>query len=312
MPQASADYDAARHGVAVFDGGDRGWIEMEGPDAAGFLQRLLSSDVNQLRDGGGQWSALLDGKGHWIADLLLFRFEGRFGLDLPAQRVEKVLQMLQLFHFGEKLAWQGGDAARLLALGPRAAPALADAGLAVPGTEQDEFAVGRSGELLVLRRPDRGAACVELLGPVDAVKERLLAGGAVAGSARTLEALRIEAFQPRFGADFDEESTLPESGEWRRASLTKGCYAGQEVVARVNTYGEAPWQLCRLELEAEAPGAELADEAGKAAGRVTSSSGRAGLGRLRRRYALEGKRLWAAHAGARVPVIVHPRPRRLG
>ncbi|MBT5101637.1 MAG: aminomethyl transferase family protein, partial [Planctomycetes bacterium] len=64
-PGVGAEYEAARDGIALFDGGDRGWIEITGPDTADFLQRLLSSDVSKLEWGNGQWSAMLDGKGHW-------------------------------------------------------------------------------------------------------------------------------------------------------------------------------------------------------------------------------------------------------
>lgn len=310
-------YDAAHTGLARCDGGDRAWIELQGADAGGFLQRVLSSDVARVQDGGGQWSAWLDGKGRWIADVLLFRLEERYALDLPVERAERILEMLQLFHFGEKMEWRLLHAPRLLLLGPQAAAAAAAAGLEAPAAppgsveaEQGEFALARRGGLQVLRRPDRGAPCVELIGTGAAELRARLPG--VDGDAATLERLRIEAFQPRYGPDFDENSSLPESSEWRRASVRKGCYPGQEVIARVHTYGEAPWQLCRLELERELPGAELQDEAGKPAGTITSCSGRAGLGRLRRRYAREGVRLDALRGGERAAARVHLPPQRLG
>ncbi len=99
---------------------------------------------------------------------------------------------------------------------------------------------------------------------------------------------------------FDSESILPESGEWQRASLAKGCYAGQEVVAKVDTYGEAPRQLVCLDFgknEEPLHGATLHDTESKAVGTVTSwvwspMRNRAiGLGIVKRRALQEGSEL---------------------
>ena len=76
---AGQEYQAARESLALADGGDRGLVQMRGADLIDFLQRTLSSDLSKLAPGGGQWSALLDGKGHWITDLLLFRLPDEDG-----------------------------------------------------------------------------------------------------------------------------------------------------------------------------------------------------------------------------------------
>lgn len=322
----SPAYRAALEGLALGDGGDRAWLEMEGADAADFLQRVLSSDVRRLTRGGGQWSAMLDGRGHWISDLLLFRApEGgadRFGLDLPAARAATFQQRLEMLHFGERLKWTAPAPARLLLLGPGGARALAAAGLPAPAA-QEGFGWAQAGAVSVLRRPDRGAFCVEVLAPpaqAAAARLAVLGAGAVPITAEELETLRIEAFEPRWGHDFDEEVSLPQSGEWRRASVSKGCYAGQEVVARVNTYGEAPRQLCRVRFEGDAPmlGADLTDDEGKVLGRVSSwawsprSGAGVGLATLRRRAAVSGQRLRAEHGGRRDQAVVEVPEKVLG
>lgn len=321
-------YHAALNGLALADGGDRAWLELRGPDAEGFLQRILASDLRRLEAGGGQWSALLDGQGHWIADLLLYRARAEaeevFGLDVDASLTTALAQRLDLLRFGESLSWSDPAAqpARLLLLGPGGPGALAAGGLAAPA-DRSGFGIRRDDGLVLLRRPDRGAPCLELLGSAEQLREleqSFVAAGGVRADGAVLETLRVEAFIPRFGADFDAAVTLPVSGEWRRASVTKGCYAGQEVVARVNTYGEAPRQICQLHFDGDADmlGAELVDEEGKSAGVVSSwtlSPRRGhglGLGTLRRRAARSGARLTAVRGAARVPLRVEVPAKELG
>lgn len=312
---------AAGSGAALFDGSFRAWLEVRGRNAGDFLHRMLTSDVRSLPAGGGQWSAALDAKAHWVSDSLLYRFTSRgeavFGLDLPASRAQALCDHLGRHRFREDVRWQRRELARLLVLGPGADAALREAGVAVPSP----FGATEAAGILVLGRPDRGAPAWEILGETDAVRsigERLHERGAIAGGSEALEVLRIAAGEPRFGADFDAGSTLPDSGEWQRVSLGKGCYPGQEVVARVRTYGAAPWQLCRLEFDGPGAtaGAKLVDEDGSAAGRVTSaarppgSRGGVGLALLRRRFAGDGRRLWAACGQDRGAALVRPRERR--
>lgn len=321
-------YHAAVNGLALADGGDRAWLDLRGADGADFLQRVLASDLRQVAAGGGQWSALLDGQGHWIADLLLYRSgtaaEEVFGLDLDSTLATTFANRFDQLRFGERLTWSDPSIqpARLLLLGPGGPAAVTAQGL-TPPPDCDGFGILRQDEWVLLRRPDRGTPCLELLGSgerVRALQQALVQAGAAPADREVLETLRIEAFIPRFGADFDAEVILPVSGEWRRASVKKGCYSGQEVVARINTYGEAPRQLCQLHSESGADllGAELKDEAGKSVGTVSSwaLSPRlghgVGLGTLRRRAAVSGARLVAIRGNLRVPLRVTVPVKQLG
>ena len=325
---AGPEYEAARTGVALADGGDRAWLDVEGADAEDFLQRTLSSDLTRLEPGAGQWSAMLDGKGHWVSDLLLFRMSGAgaaFGMDLPAVRADAMDARLAMLHFSEDLRWRAREGARLLVLGPEADARLADLGIAPPAEFGAAVADDAAGApLLVLRRPDRGTPCVELLGDPDAVAghaRALQEAGAVPAGLVALDILRVEAYEPRWGDDFDEQDTLPNCNEWRRASLRKGCYAGQEVVAKIDTYGEAPRQLCRLRFDGEPQpmrGAELLDEDGKTVGAVRSwvwspqAEQGVGLGLLRRKAARDGARLQARLGDAETAVTVDLPAKELG
>jgi len=277
---AGDEYAAAREGQILADGGDRGLIEITGNDALDFLQRLLSNDTSKLAEGQGQWSAILDGKGHWLSDLLLFRHAAapesatRLWLDCPADRVEFLQQRFEMMHFGEDIQWRALSLARLLVAGP----AVADSPSAGPGCEHSGFGVQLAdiAGCTWLGRPDRGLPCRELVGPaaaVEAAARSLRDQGATPAGWVALDILRVEAGEPRWQTDFDSDSTLPETGEWQRASLSKGCYAGQEVVAKVHNYGQAPRQLCRLQfgsVQHKLSGAEIHDSDGKKMGVVTS------------------------------------------
>ena len=333
---AGPEYAACREGLALAEGGDRGWILARGADLRPWLQRILSSDLLALPPGGGQYSALLDAKGHYITELLLYAAGGGDGetllLDLPASREEEMDRRLDLFHFGEDLAWERPRPARLLVLGPQAAAALEDQGLPVPRAAGDapasrrDLAVAEAGEgLWVLQRPDRGEASWELCGPagrIEPLAKALREAGAVPAGLVALDILRVEAGIPKWGVDFGPETTLPDSSQWQRASVQKGCYAGQEVVARVNTYGEAPWSLCRLRFrEGREPlnGLPLHDAAGKPVGRVTSwvwspvRDEPIGLGSLRRRVARTGEKVYALHPDGRpVEAVVEAPEKTLG
>lgn len=300
-----SEYQAALETLAIADGGDRGLVRMSGVDLIDFLQRTLTSDLKKLQPGAGQWSALLDGKGRWLCELLLFRLpdqddEPHILLDCPQDCVAALLQRLDMMHFGERIAWQKLELARLLMLGP--------------GSQSNGFAIdaGPESSAYWLSRPDRGTDCRELVGPHELVQtyaKQAVADGATPTGWVVLDILRVEAGQPRWRTDFDQESILPETGEWHRASLAKGCYAGQEVVARIDTYGEAPRQLCLLDFEqVEVPlaGASLHDSEDRAVGTVTSwvwspRQGKAiGLGVIKRKALQDQQVLYAVSGQERV------------
>ena len=319
-------------GILVADGGDRAWIEMSGVDAPDFLQRVCTSDVLKLIPGQGQWSAMLDGKGHWIADLLLFGLPQEdqvpcFGIDLPRALLQVVLDKLEMMHFGERMQWQARDAVRILRL-------------SADGTSHPvAFNATNIAQGWRLQRPDRGLPCMEEVlfdvDPAEAMESALADVGAEAQAigARELEHLRILAKRPLWGVDFDGSTTLPNCNEWHRASIEKGCYAGQEVIAKIHTYGEAPRQLCHLDFGADPTdlaGAELRNAEGRRMGKVSSwvwseaEQKASGIGMLRRKAAVEGGEVFAvpmAEAGEAEPTasastsilgVVHIPPKVFG
>ena len=297
---------------------DRAWLKVTGPNAEEFLQRILTSDILDLAIGEGQWSALLDRKGRWVADLLAFRCgESSFGLDHPATRSTALLEALDRSHFSENLLWELEEWERTLILGPKSEDALAEIGLDPP-SPSGGFSIGELNDgRWLIHRPDKGAPCLEILSPKNLrenfLKELRRRTSAPCGKA-VLETLRIADFLPRFGREFSAETILPETGEWRRTSMTKGCYIGQEVVARVHTYGQAPWRICSLQFSGNPPeiGTQLLNEAGKEVGKVTSScllprkQGAVGMGRIRRIATEDGNRILAVLGGQSIRVAMKP------
>jgi folate-binding protein YgfZ len=144
--------------------------------------------------------------------------------------------------------------ALLSLVGPEGDAVLAAAGLPVPGVPDGVAALDGGG--WVRRVPPLGdgtAAAVDLLVPRDALRaraEELLAAGAVPAGLDAYEALRVEARRPRPGLDSDAR-TIPNETEWLRSAvhLDKGCYRGQETVARVHNLGRPPRRLVLLHLD---------------------------------------------------------------
>jgi hypothetical protein len=182
---AGAEYQAAREGLLLADGGDRAAILIQGADSLDFLQRLTSNDTGKLVPGAMLWSAMLDGKGHWVADLLLYRLPDaddapQVLIDLPRECAEAVATRMEMSHFTEAVSWRTLEVPRLLLVGPQAT-----------GPGDGDAAV--QGEAIWLRRPDRGAPCWECLAPaaeLTQLADAMLAAGAVPGGLVALDILR--------------------------------------------------------------------------------------------------------------------------
>jgi aminomethyltransferase len=258
--EAGLEYQAAREKTLVCDGGHRAWIEVHGADVYDFFQRTLSSDLNTLNVGEHQLSAMLDGKGRWIAELVLYRFadnDNRWhvGVDIPVTCCDAFLEKMNMLHFGEDISFEKADVARIKIFGE------------LPTVNHDGHLISRS---------DAGEKCNEIIvkpSAANGIMQQLVDDDHQLGGWVAQDIMRVEGGFPLWGSDFDDNYTLPGCNEWRRASITKGCYAGQEVVARINTYGQAPRQLCQLHFDGEPQfmqGAALFDAQDKEVGNVSS------------------------------------------
>ncbi len=274
--------EAVRRGAGLFVLADRGVIEVTGDDRSRWLDGMLTNDVASLVPGSGCPALLLTRQGRIIALFHALCFADRFWLETARDAVAPAVAALEKLIIADDVALRDASPrlARLALEGPAAAQVLAAAcGRPValePGhfTELAEREIGAP--VVAAAFGFSGEAAFQLLVPAehaDRVADALRAAGSglglVEGDAESLELLRVEAGTPRFGAEIDE-SVLPDEARLGDAvSTTKGCYIGQEVVARVRSRERLNHLLVGLRLPGgppPAPGAELQAEGRRVGG----------------------------------------------
>ncbi len=300
IPVGPPDDRAAREGLA-HRFRPAAILDVEGADRVAFLHGQLTQDVRGMAVGQTRATAGLTPKGKLLFVARLQMLPDRLRLLLPAASRASVLAHLQKYAAFQKVSiTDSSDALLRIGLyGPGAArlePPVSDA-LLLP-------ADGEFSRELVLPTAARGV-----------VQEWLDRQGSVAVSEETAQVLRVEAGRPRFGTDADESNLADEVGLEAAISTTKGCYVGQEIVARMRTYGRVNRRLVGLRFpQGAVPAGEILKrpeeaEAGKVEmGRVTSSVpspkfGPIGLGFAFRDVAA-GDRLISVREPARSAIVV--------
>lgn len=257
-----AEHAALRESVGVIDLSFRSRICLVGADRKKFLHGQVTNDVNALKTGEGCYAALITAKGKMQSDLFVFCLENELLLDFEPGLTQTVSQRLDKYIIADDV--QIVDVAPhyglLSAQGPKAAEAVGklELGLIIP-EKPLTFASVKSemlGEIYLMNQPRTGASGFDLFVPTNAlgaVADKLIAaakqlGGCACGW-NALEVARVEAGIPRFGQDMDETNLPPEAGLDKHAiSYSKGCYIGQEVIARIRTYGQVAKALRGLRL----------------------------------------------------------------
>ena len=283
-------YRAAREGAAVIEL-PRGVLEATGPKRLDFLQGMLSNDVARLGPGQGCRAALLDVKGHVQSLMRVVVTTNAVLLEMPQDRLGPVEGFLNHHKVAAPVRFRQPESTVLALLGPGARDVLARAGAvvpALPGESHVAASIAGAAVLIVAAGDLPGGGLALHVDP--AGQERLRAAlegaGAANLSAEALDALRIEEGRAWFGRDVTEENLLHETGQLDEyASVSKGCYVGQEVVARLDARGGHVNRALRgLRLEAPTKaGAPLRAE-GKEVGRVTTAAVSPRLGPIAMAY----------------------------
>ncbi len=241
-------------------------IDVRGPDAADWLQGLLTQDVKALQDGQGAHAAYLTPQGRMVADLRVFRRSDGFLLETVADAREALLSRLDQFVIMEDVtvADASDTLGCLTVLGPAAAAAVAacaglDAATLSALPEHAHLSLPSTGGLVASTR-EFGVPGFDLFGPIAEVEgwRGCLQGRVPRGGDEVLDTARIEAGRPRFGVDMHEDTIPLEAGIQDRAiSFTKGCYVGQEVVIRIlhRGHGRVARRLVWLEQAPHGPDA---------------------------------------------------------
>jgi tRNA-modifying protein YgfZ len=274
---ASADYEALTQGCGLVDRSDRGKLALSGTDAVEFLNGQVTNELAGIAPGEGRYAAFLTHKGKMLGDLRILaagtnatsetgRVElGSVELLLDTERaaLQALFDMVRHYKVGYDVALHKRTLEQGLfsLIGPRArevaASATADGGTAARQLPADEHS--HLGALLA-GRPVRLVSTE--LGGVDVlhaasdravVWEALVAAGAQAVPPEASEVVRVERGTPRYGLDLDEGTIPQEAGLNERAvSFTKGCYVGQETVARLHYRGKPNRHLRGLRMSAPA------------------------------------------------------------
>jgi tRNA-modifying protein YgfZ len=309
--ELDAQYRQLREECGLVERAGHGLLVVSGPEAAEYLQGQLTNDVEALEPGGGAYAALLDRKGHMQAEMRVLRAgaEPDLWLDLEPEGIEAARRHLGMYKIGREVEVADGSEERLLLslIGPRAVELAGSA--ALPENACETVTLGGA-ECLAIGTAD-GVDLLVPSGERERVRDALLAAGAVEVSPEAAEIVRIEAGRPRFGAEMGSETMPAEAGIVERAvSFTKGCYIGQETVARLHYKGKPNRHLRGLRFSAPAlPGETLRlDE--KQVGTVGSAAVSPALGpiglAILRREAEPGATLVVGEDGVTATVVALP------
>ncbi len=275
-----------KHG-GLFDFSYRGKIEVTGKDRVSFLHRMLTNDIQSLAPGQGCYACFLTAQAKVITDMNVLIFENHVLISVEAGFAPKIIERLNKFVVMDDVNFldQTNELAAFAIFGNKAEIALASL-FPIILLPNRHFSHGpahlNAVSIEIVRVPFYGTKGWVLLVP-SAQKETMWTLLIEAGKkhsiapidTETKEILRIEEGIPACGIDFTEENLLLETGlESRAVSFTKGCYPGQEIVARMDSRWKFAKKLVRLVLESDSipkPG-DLIEKDGKGIGKITSAA----------------------------------------
>ena len=241
MPLATSEYERLRESAGLVDRSDRGKLLLTGAEAAEYLQGQVTNDVESLSPGEGCYAALLTHKGKVVADMRVLRGLDWLLVDTEAHALPALHRNVEMYSIGRDV--QVTDQTRERALLSLVGPAVRSALDAAPPEAEHSWVEGEHGLYVTTNLG------VDVICPADEVGAVQAALGIEPVAPEAYECLRIESGRPRYGLDFDAGTIPQEAGLNERAvSFTKGCYVGQETVARLHYKGKPNRHLRGLKL----------------------------------------------------------------
>ena len=260
-----AEHHAIRTGVGMADLSHRGTLHVTGEDRVTWLQSIISNDILPLQSGDWLYSSFMSHKGKILSYFRVYRLEDYLLVEDMGEAGAITYEAFRKFLlYGTKAKMKNGEDTWgiILVSGPKAPLLMQQSlGVDVTGLQPGSFLTHNlNGQTaLIAATQETGERDVEILMPNDAMDQtwsRLWETGkavdlrAVGTEAR--ESLRIEAGIPKLGPDLNERIVPPEANlEGKAFSLSKGCYPGQEVVARMDTYGTVKRRLVGLVIDSK-------------------------------------------------------------
>ena len=275
---AAAEHLACRASAVVIDLSHRGNLCFSGPDTEEFLHRMLSNRVKELKPGEGAYNTFLTRQGKFISDLYTYRFEtfvvasvapGMAGI--LAEEIDRFIIMDQV-----EVADETENSFCIGLFGPSSREIIAKAGVGEPPTS--EHGHTSSGNMMIARELWTGEDGYLLMGrreEAERVWRALLDAGAKPAGVAAFESLTLEAGVPLFGKDMTPAVNPMQAGlEEKAIDFDKGCYIGQEVIAKIKYLGQVNRGLVGLKISADvAPEAGATVYAGdKDIGSITRSA----------------------------------------
>jgi glycine cleavage system T protein len=277
----AAEHEAVRERAGLIDRSERGKIEVTGKDRATFLHGLVSNDVKGLTPGQGNESALLDVHGKITALLVVHCLADRLVLETDGHLAGPLLSAIDRLLFSERAELEDVTAASgiLTLAGPSARKIVEQAlGVTVPDLSRWHHAVvpWEGMEVRVVRTEETGEEGYDLWISAEGLErlwERLRDAGAQPIGREAWDVLRVEAGVVRYGVDVDASTLLLEASLPESFSLNKGCYLGQEVVARITYRGHVNRKIVgfRFPDSRVPPAGAPVVVSGKELGRITSA-----------------------------------------
>ncbi|MGZ4188003.1 MAG: CAF17-like 4Fe-4S cluster assembly/insertion protein YgfZ [Solirubrobacteraceae bacterium] len=267
----SSEYRTVTEACGVLDRSERGKLALTGPEAKSFLQGQVTNDVEALSPGHGCYAAFLTPKGKMLGDLRVLDAGDELLLDTERAALQELFNMIRRFSIGfdVELHKRTLECGLLSLLGPESEAIAGGGGLGEIEHSHAAVTVGAIEARAI--RTDLGVDLLCDAGDIDGLRAGLADAGVVPVSEAVAECLRVERGRPRFGVDLDDTVIPQEAGLNERAvSFTKGCYVGQETVARLHYRGKPNRHLRGLRLsDAASPRDELTFD-GRPVGKLTS------------------------------------------
>ena len=255
-------------------------LELMGPDRERFFGGMVTAAVEGLESGRGAFGFITDVRGRVLSSATVLTLEDRLWLEIPKGRGRTIIEHLEKYIVTDQVeVLPLGDMASVRVAGPTSVEVLADLGatavrdLNEPWSHTQVEVLDYQARLV---REGHSPVPAFSLWQSSAIAPLLAEDLADAGIARVgaeaTEALRIEHGHPLWGVDYDDSNLPQETGIDGAVDYEKGCYLGQEIVARIHYRGQPARRMCRLVFEpghSPAAGAEVEFD-GRAAGTVTS------------------------------------------
>jgi folate-binding protein YgfZ len=308
--ELNGQYRALREGAGFLER-ERAALVVSGAEAADYLQGQLTNDIEGLAADHGCYAALLNRKGHLVGDMRVLRLApDRIWLDLEPVALEPVRRHLDTYKIGREVdvADESADWEITSLIGPASAEL---SGFGPLSPEHAQSFAERDGIEVLAVATDLGLDLITRPDAVAPLRERLREAGIEPVGAEAAEIVRIESGRPRFGLDMGTDAMPAEAGIVERAvDFEKGCYIGQEPVARLHYRGKPNRRLRGLRLSAPAERGEALRLGEREVGTVGTSCLSPALGPIAlavvRREADEGDTLAVGDGSVTAEVVELP------